>query len=164
MSDVMQTPIRNESRRYLLGLALIIGTLCFSPNQASAAEVPHKYRGIWTLSDSCEQAIAAQSGEFPFLVVTNEETVQHETSCKIASVKRAPNKDTLNFRCSGEGEKWELNQVWSVRDKATDIDGGMLVDRMTIKVRTLVVSDPEYKLIYKKCGAVCIRGECWGEQ
>ena len=140
--------------------------MLISPVHAIAVEIPSKYRGIWTQPDSCEQAIDAwskESGEFPFLVVTNNETIQHETSCEIASVKHAAaNKDTLTFRCSGEGEEWNLNQEWSIREKSIGIDGGMLVDRMTIKMPTLVVSDPEYKFVYRKCGAVCFHGKCWG--
>jgi hypothetical protein len=156
---MMQTPIRNESKRHSLVLALIIGTLCFSINQAFAADIPTKYRGVWTAQESCEVS-QLRTGEFPFLIVTNKTTKAHEQSCKIASVKRAPNKDTLTFKCSGEGEEWELRQGWSVRDKATDIEGWM-----TIKEPILVISDSGYDNEYRKCSyAVCVQNDCWGEQ
>jgi hypothetical protein len=157
--DVMQTPIRNESKRHSLVLALIIGTLCFSINQASAADIPSKYRGVWTAQESCEVS-RLRTGEFPFLIVTDKTTKAHEQACKIAAVKLAAKTDALTFRCSGEGEEWELAQEWSVRDKATDIVGWM-----TIKEPVLVITDTGYKTTYRKCSyAVCVQDTCWGEQ
>ena len=148
----------------LAGLA--VATLIYvSIGHAVAAEFPDSYRGIWTSSDSCEQTISKWSegpGAFPFMVVTKDETIHHESSCKLTSVEQLADKDAMNFKCSGEGYEWELTQNWSIRDEAKEIDGGMLFDRMTIKTPTLVVSDPEGDLVYRRCGAVCVKGKCWG--
>ena len=143
----------------ITGLALLIGTLCVSINQASAADIPSKYRGVWTHQESCEVS-QLKTGEFPFMIVGTKTTKGHEQSCKIVSVKLAAKADALTFGCSGEGEEWESRQSWSVRDKATDIEGWM-----TIKEPILVIVDSGYETTYRKCPyAVCVQDECWGEQ
>jgi hypothetical protein len=155
----MQTSIRTDKKRYSLGVALIIAMLCLSVNEAAAADIPNKYRGVWTAQESLEVS-RLRTGEFPFLIVTDKTTEAHEQACKIAAVKLAAKTDALTFRCSGEGEEWELAQEWSVRDKATDIAGWM-----TIKEPILVITDTGYKTTYRKCSyAVCVQDTCWGEQ
>jgi hypothetical protein len=164
--EFRQKGVLMRGANVLTGVAAVVAIFIMI-SRVTTAEIPSKYRGLWTWSDSCEQTIALWSkeqGEFPFLLVTNEKMIQHESSCKIVSVEHATEKDKLKFRCYGEGEEWELEQEWSAHDKETDLAGGLLFDRMIIKVPTLVVSGPESKTVHIKCGAVCVKGACWGKQ
>ena len=83
-------------------------TFCLG-NGICAAEIPKKYRGVWS-NRNCELPKSeSEVGESPYLVVSVQGTKAHEESCSIRDISRITGGtgDSLTFSCTGEAEEWD---------------------------------------------------------
>jgi hypothetical protein len=84
-----------------------------------AADIPPKYRGVWSTVTCDLPKSAEEFGEYPYVVIAPDGYSSHETSCTIMSVSKAAsiNSDVLTFSCSSEGERLTTKEIWSLTEK-----------------------------------------------
>jgi hypothetical protein len=105
--------------RSCLILAGLTGAVAWG--DASAAEMPNRFRGVWGNCDAPKNE--SDVGEFPFFIVAARGYEEHETSCALISSSRirGGDRESLTFSCGVEGEQETRKEVWSITQKKTEI-------------------------------------------
>ncbi len=125
---------RSQTVRYCFWMTLGILSASIS-SEASAAEMPSKYQGTWSISNCSLPQKESEIGEFPYLLVTRRGYEGHEVSCTLKSISKGnvANSEKLFFSCSSEGEKSAFSEIWSIKKRRTVIWGWDLSETILVR-------------------------------
>ncbi len=135
-----------ETKSRGLRAMLICSFIFCLGNGICAAEIPKKYRGVWSNRDCELPKSESEVGESPYLVVSAQGTKAHEESCSIREISRITDGtgDSITFSCTGEAEEWDKKETWSISERALKIHG------ITIKEIYLIIRDGD-SATWRKC-------------
>ncbi len=97
-------------------------TIGFFATPALAQQFPKDFQGEW-IAEGDEPSIC-KPGAFDrmesdaIMKVTARDTTQIESSCQLKGFKGQTFGANVRLSCSGEGNTWQVNDIWSVRKVA----------------------------------------------
>jgi hypothetical protein len=89
---------------------------------AMAQQFPKDFQGEW-IADGDEPSVC-KPGAFDrmesdaIMKVTARDTSQIESGCQLKAFKGQTFGAAVRLSCSGEGNTWQVNEIWSVRKVA----------------------------------------------
>jgi hypothetical protein len=89
---------------------------------AAAQQFPKDFQGEW-IAEGDEPAVC-KAGAFDrmesdtIMKVSARDTAQIESSCQLKALKGQTFGASVRLSCSGEGNTWQVNEIWSVRKVA----------------------------------------------
>ena len=89
---------------------------------AMAQQFPKDFQGEW-ISEGDEPSVC-KVGAFDrmesdaIMKVTTRDTQQIESGCQLKAFKGQVSGASVRLTCSGEGNTWQVNEIWSVRKVA----------------------------------------------
>jgi len=89
---------------------------------AMAQQFPKDFQGEW-IADGDEPSVC-KPGAFDrmesdaIMKVTARDTSQIESGCQLKAFKGQTFGASVRLACSGEGNTWQVNEIWSVRKVA----------------------------------------------
>ena len=100
-------------------LAFAFAASCVATG-AFAQQFPKEFQGEWIVHSDDDQNVC-KLGAFDrmesdaIMKVTARDTAQIESSCSLKAFKGQTFGASVRLSCSGEGNTWQVNEIWSVR-------------------------------------------------
>lgn len=87
---------------------------------AQAQTFPKEFLGEWIAHNDDEPVTCAPGAmdrmeSDTIMKIEPRSTTQWESSCRLQAFKMQNTAGSVRLLCHGEGERWQLNQLWSVR-------------------------------------------------
>ncbi len=87
---------------------------------AQAQTFPKEFLGEW-IAHNDEEPVACTPGAMDrmesdtIMKIEPRSTTQWEPSCRLQAFKMQNTAGSVRLICNGEGDRWQLNQLWAVR-------------------------------------------------
>lgn len=87
---------------------------------AQAQTFPKEFLGEWIAHNDEEQAVCTPGAmdrmeSDTIMKIEPRSTTQWESSCRLQAFKMQNSASSVRLVCNGEGDRWQLNQLWAVR-------------------------------------------------
>ena len=111
---------------------ILAGSLffCTASAMAQQEQIPSEFRGIWGWgAEACSTKDWRNKDIFHQIRPSDIE--YWESECRVANLSRSSDDSdalVLRLNCSGEGEEWEMNEIW----KKFDIGGTQYLIKVTL--------------------------------